>query len=518
MNKNYVKPDAPPAPQQNMGSPLLQSHSRLREAERLRQAKALDKSQTICVDLLKAHPDYVGALQTLGLVLADRRDYEGARLNLSRAAMLNPRDWKILTALAGVYLKLDAREMAMRTLEQARGFKPNDANILATLAEIYREEREYELAAAAYEQAQALDPSLRAMRIGLGSSLIHLGRFDEAAQAFISLFREDAQDLAALAALAQMPSGFAGIDVLKSLGEVRARPGQTHEEFEITRAFARSAALDGAKLHSEAWNELVTVNARIFAPLAETLHKEERSRAKHLELLNDFRPRAAIFETKRAQRQSLFILGPSRSGKTTMERLAAFLPGVRRGYENPIVENAIRHTFQGAGLITRSQLVELPSQLDEVFCQNYLAELDERAHGAQVFTNTHPARIIDAWRFALAVPGARFILIKRDAHDLALRIFMKRYRSGHPYSYDLKSIFRYIEWYHAMMDGLAGKFPELVRIIVYEKMIANPRHALATVADLCGLTVPDIALPAMGDDRGAALPYREAMEKVLSPG
>ena len=134
-------------PVPNPAGPLLQTHARLREAEKLRQAKALDKAQAICAELLRAYPDYVGALHTLGLVLADRRDYEAARLNLTRAVMLNPRDWKILTALAGVYLKLEASEMAMRTLEQAQSLKPEDLSIVATLAEIYREEREYELAA-----------------------------------------------------------------------------------------------------------------------------------------------------------------------------------------------------------------------------------------------------------------------------------------------------------------------------------------------------------------------------------
>ena len=499
-------------------SPMIHAHARLREAENHRQAKALDKAQAICSELLSAHPGYVGALHTLGLVLADRRDYEGARLNLSRAAMLNPRDWKILTALAGVYLRLDAREMAMRTLEQARQYKPGDASILTTLAEIYREEREYELAASAYEQAHALDPSLRIVQFGLGWSLIHLGRLEEAAQIFASLFRHDVNDLGALSALAQVPSDATGIDVLKCLGALRAKPGLPPAEFENARAFARAAALDRAGRHREAWNELVAVNERLFKPLADTARKDRQSHARHLDLLTGLKATDPRPGRDEGQCRSLFILGPSRSGKTTMERLAALLPGVRRGYENPIVENAIRRTFQGAGLITRSQLVDLPPQLDEAFRGNYLIELDERAQGAQVFTNTHPARIVDAWRVAQAVPGVRFILIRRDPRDLALRIYMRRYRSGHPYSYDLRSTFQYIEWYQAMMDRLAEKFPGLVRVIAYEDMIEDPRRALATVAELCDLTLSDIDLPRLGDDRGAAVPYRDAMDKALSVG
>jgi len=497
-------------------SPLLQAHARLREAEKLRQAKALDEAQAICAQLLKAYPDYVGALQTLGLIHADRREHEAARQHLSRAAMLSPRDWKIQTALAGTYLKLGASEMAMRTLEHAQKLRPGDASVVATLAEIYREEREYELACSAYQQACALDPSLKAMRTGLGWSLSHLGRLDEAAQVFLSLARDNPQDLAALVAISQMPAGLVDLNVLERLDELRSSRRKGGEESEVTIGFARAAVLDRAGRHPEAWNALEEANRQVSRALADNASKEEESRSRHLDHLKRLNDQVTKAFAPKSTCQSLFILGPSRSGKTTLERLVALLPGVRRGYENPIVENAIRHTFQTAGLVTRLQLVELPGQLDELFRDTYLAELIERAADAQVFTNTHPARIVDAWRLAMAVPQARFVFVKRDIHDLALRIFMKHYRSGHPYAYDLAAIYRYIAWYHAMMDETARRYPEIVWIISYEDMIADPRRVLATVADLCALTRAEGAIPSLGDDRGAAEPYRTAMKKSFN--
>jgi tetratricopeptide (TPR) repeat protein len=495
--------------------PLLRINAKLRKAETLRQAKALDESQAICADLLKAYPDYVGALQTLGLVQADRREYEAARLNLSRASMLNPRDYKILTALAGVYLKLKASEMAMRTLEQAMRLNPQDANILATLGEIYREEREYELAADAYEKAITLDPTFVFARLGLGWSLIHLGRLNEAAKIFTALVQDGKSGFAPVSGLCQIPQDLVQIDLLKAVEDARSAPSQSHGDFEATFAFAKATALNRLKRHPEAWSEISAINARMFAALGEAIKKEEQSRAKLIDLLNllNSNPRVSREESPCL---SLFVLGPSRSGKTTMEHLAAHLPGLRRGYENPIVENATRRTFQGAGLITRRKLVELPPQLDPFFRQNYLEELKERAGQAGIFTNTHPGRIGDAWRLAAAVPGVRFIFIKRDRFDLALRIYIKNYQSGNAYAYDLAAIFRYIDWYHAMMDGIAKRFPELTRIISYEDMIANPRGALATVAQVCGVAVPDGPLPELGDDRGAAAPYRKVMEDALA--
>jgi hypothetical protein len=209
---------------------------------------------------------------------------------------------------------------------------------------------------------------------------------------------------------------------------------------------------------------------------------------------------------------SLFILRASRSGKTTMESLVATLDGVKRGYENPSVENAIRRTFQTSGLLTSNFLENLPPQLDSLCREFYLEELARRAGAARVFTNTHPVRIHDAARMLAAFPNVRLILMKRDLDGNVLRIFLRKYRGGNAYAYDLNTARENVLWYHQMIELLAEKFPNFVRIVRYEDMIADPAAALRIAADLCcGLAVPDGPVPVIGDDRGCAEPYRRLM-------
>jgi tetratricopeptide (TPR) repeat protein len=117
-------------------NPLQDSFIQLDRAEQLRLEGKLDRAQKICETLLRAHPDYMAALHTLGLIYADKKNYERSLDYLVRAVMLNPRSWSTLTALSGVYLELDANEMAAQALEQARDIKPQDANVLVTLGEI----------------------------------------------------------------------------------------------------------------------------------------------------------------------------------------------------------------------------------------------------------------------------------------------------------------------------------------------------------------------------------------------
>jgi hypothetical protein len=105
--------------------------------------------------------------------------------------------------------------------------------------------------------------------------------------------------------------------------------------------------------------------------------------------------------------------------------------------------------------------------------------------------------------------------LKRNLEDNILRIYQRLYRRGNVYSYDVKAARDYIVWYHQMIDLLAKKLPDIVRVIDYEDMVANPAAAVRVAADLCGLPRADGPLPKVGDDRGCAEPYRDFIRAEL---
>ena len=192
-----------------------------------------------------------------------------------------------------------------------------------------------------------------------------------------------------------------------------------------------------------------------------------------------------------------------------MEQLIATIGSVKRGCENPIVENAVRCTFQTAALLTSNHIEDLPAQLHGPCREIYLEELARRAGSASVFTNTHPARIHDVDRMVAVLPNLRFIFVKRKVEDTLLRTYMRHYTRGNAYSYNLDAAREHVVWYHNMMDVLAEKLPNIVRIVHYEDMVADPAAALRIAAELCGITPSEAALSPIGDDRGCAEPYRE---------
>jgi tetratricopeptide (TPR) repeat protein len=491
---------------------LRESFIRLQQAEQLRQRGKFDDAQAICESLLQRHPDYAGALHTLGLIAGDREDYQQALNYLVRAAMLDPRNWMTLTALSGVYLRLGAVEMAKQTIGQARLIEPKQASVLLLWGDIFREDREYEFARDAYRQALAVDPSLVAASIGLGWSLADLGEYRQAAELFEGLIRHGIPSVEPLRALASLPAAAVRIDLLPALNKVQRQQDESPAQFERAIAFIRATGLHRAGRHAEAWEQAVQANRGVFVAMRADLGPLDERRRASIATLQEYRQGSQFSGGGNDGKPvSLFILGPSRAGKTTMEKLVSRLAGVKRGNENPIVENVVRRTFHVSALPPDGALSSLPAPAYPLCRTLYREELARRLAGATVFTNTNSGCLFEAAHIASVFENVRFIFMKRDMKDNLFQIIMREYQGGNPYGYDLKAAREHILWHHQMVDLIAEKFTNIIRVIHYEDMIANPAACLRTAADLCGLSMPDGPLPTIAGDPDCSAPYRQFM-------
>jgi tetratricopeptide (TPR) repeat protein len=513
--KSAPWPPATPAAPHSSTNVLQDSYNRLGEADQLREQGKFDRAQKICESLIREHRDYMAAHHTLGLIHAGKENYDRAFDHLSRAAMLNPRSWKTLTALAAVCLQLRATDMAVLALEQARAIKPRDSNILVTLGQVYQEEREYERAKEAFLEAFALEDTLLPALMGLGNVCMHLGQNAEAVEVYEGLIKRGMSAVPVLLALSDLPLALVNVDLLAELDKLS--PSQTDSpELAEAATLVRSWAFDKAGRHAEAWQLLASVNRAIFLARQKDFRDLSERQRNTLAWLQENPIKAVGDNRDSGQPISLFILGPSRAGKTTMEQLVATLDGVKRGYENPSLEKAIRRTFQSASLPPGDHIELVPFQLFPQCRDNYAEEITQRTGSARVLTSTSPGRIFDAHALASVFPNVRFICLKRNLEDNILRVYQRLYRSGNVYSYDVKATRDSIVWYHQMIDLLAKKLPDIVRVIAYEDVVANPAAAVRVAADLCGLPWAGGPVPKVADDRGCAEPYHDFIRAELS--
>ena len=492
------------------------SFHRVQQAEALRQHGRFDQAQAICESLLRSNPDYVAALHTLGLVLADQERHRDALSYLVRAVMLNPGSWTALTALAGVYLRLGATEMAAQTIEQATALEPGEASVLLMRGDVRREQCEYEIARDTYRRAAAIDRGMVEAEIGMGWCCAEIGDFPEAAEVFEGVARRHPRLIEPLRALAALPAAEVRIDLLAQLDKVARDRSEDDAEFQISTAFIRSAALERAGRHAEAWKCAADVNRIMRRAMENSLRQLAARRRTSLATLREQKETFERSETGNgANPISLFILGPSRSGKSTMERLVGGLAGVKRGYENPIVDDAVCRTFQQSALPADTSLSHLPPPAYPLCRGIYLRELIRRTGSAKIFTNTNSGCIFEAASIATVFERTRFILMKRKLDDNLLRTYMRKYGEANAYAYDLKAAREHILWYHEMIDLMAAKFPNIVRVVHYEDMIADPDLTLRMAADLCDISIHDRRSAIIAGDPGCAAPYREFISAEL---
>ncbi|MEO1749701.1 MAG: sulfotransferase, partial [Pseudomonadota bacterium] len=170
---------------------------------------------------------------------------------------------------------------------------------------------------------------------------------------------------------------------------------------------------------------------------------------------------------------------------------------------------------QTAGLLKVGRLSGLPSQLFGSFAEQFYQKLAQEGEDQKYKTNTNPGLIGSAAQLALALPNARFVFVTRDRDDLALRIFMKKYKAGNEYSYDIGTVFEHIDWVDAMIALLTQKLGKRALHIRYEDMVADPQQISEQVLDLCGLDKTDFSAAAVGSDVGASVPYKAMLKSAL---
>ena len=483
------------------------------QAEQLRIAGKLSQAKKIILPILKEHSDYYGALHTLGLIEADQGHLDAALLALTKAHAIYPESSITLVGLATVHLQMGNRDVAQRFIEEAEALGGADAAAYNTLAEILREERDYEGALVAFDKALKLAPHWREALLGKAIVLTQLSRNDESFVILKQLLTQDNKDFAVIAALSTLPGAVRKIDLKRYFFEHKEPPASSYKEH-IKYSFSRSAIHHQCEEYQESWAFLEAANSVVAKRQKNNIEKNHKWECESIKALKSYKPRLLLADRDDIP-ISLFILGPSRSGKTTVESIIGKSNNVKVGYESAIAVNAVRTAFRNHGFISSVQYMHLPEQIESTCREKYISELQDRSRDKRVFTNTSPARIHDAIRLMEILPNIRFVFVKRSIADNALRIFQTNYSSANFYGYDLESIFNHINWYNSMIDCLTEMLPDHCMVVNYESAINDPFQIAKDVGEFIKIDIVDGEYQASNGDVGVAEPYLKFLSNYI---
>ena len=162
--------------------------------------------------------------------------------------------------------------------------------------------------------------------MGLGNVCMHLGQNAEAVEVYEGLIKRGMSALPVLLGLSSLPLALVNVDLLAELDKLSTNQTDSPELAEAA-TFVRYSAFDKAGRHAEAWQLLASVNRAIFLARQKDFRDLSERQRNTLTWLQENPIKAVGDNRDSGQPISLFILGPSRTGKTTMEQLVATLDG-----------------------------------------------------------------------------------------------------------------------------------------------------------------------------------------------
>lgn len=169
-----------------------------RQFERALQHFSADRGQEaarLCVSLLQSDPDYLPALQMLGVLHLQNGEPEQGIELFSRAGALAPDSasihFNLGTAQSGQGLYADA----IANLERAAALEPQNADIYINLGIAQRRNESAAAAEASFRHALSLQPASLDLHNNLGNALLDQHRYTEAINCFQSVLEQDPRHL-----------------------------------------------------------------------------------------------------------------------------------------------------------------------------------------------------------------------------------------------------------------------------------------------------------------------------------
>ena len=132
----------------------------------------------------------------LGSLLVNQADFDGAVAAYTRRIEVNPNNGEAHRQLGEIYFLQGQDEEALAEFLTATWLDPRDARAYAAAGQVHVRMLDYADASVALERALSLDPGLREARYALGTSLMRLGRTEDARRE-LEIFQRDQSEVEA---------------------------------------------------------------------------------------------------------------------------------------------------------------------------------------------------------------------------------------------------------------------------------------------------------------------------------
>ena len=488
-----------------------------------RMAEALAEADR----LLTQHPDCAMAHSIRGSALAALGRGDDARRAWKKAVLLAP---DLVQALAGLGMQLamDGKPAAaMRWLDRALALQPQSAEVQRTRGNELTKLRDYpgahaafadvvrltqrkaalplmmlaqaaghldlnDEAEATFAEAVALEPGNPAIRSAYGLFLQRLGRFDEA----------EPQLLAAMEAAPKMGEPYRlyvsakkmqpGDPLLARMEGHFADPAASEAD-RRSFGFAIAKTLEDVKDHGRVFDFLDPANALMRRAYPYDIAERERQVDLFMAAMEGMDWQGTVIDGT-SDAAPIFVTGMPRSGTTLVEQIIASHSRVSGGGElaDTSVSPMRLMPFAGGRLRPASAI---PAGDFAQLGQDYAAMMRTKFPETPQITDKSIQTYMSLGLMKLALPKARFIVVRRDPRDTLLSIYKNVFPEGtHLYGYDQVDLARYYRTFVRMIDFWRERVPGWFHEVQYEALVDDPEPQSRALIAACGLDWEDACL------------------------
>ena len=305
-----------------------------------------------------------------------------------------------------------------------------------------------------------------------------LGNFQLCADYFSKALIENPNNFNAAANLAKQPAAFiseTGLSLLTKFLEKKDKAKAPEERWLFLEANVKHAIGSFEK----ATQTYLKANSIKFNECKASLQEDYIVRSKILTDLSALQ--LNLPSQVEGEMKKVFLLGPSRSGKTTLEY---FLAKHLNGYRcfEPIKNASLnsKNFFEKES----SKNAERNAITKKLFYIDERVDLDD--YHFICSTNPHSLKWLS--QIVAFVPNSYFIIIERDKEKIATDIFRNEFIHGNAYAYKTEEIYEYLEWYYQCCKVLEEKLSRVTTRVVIDELPTQPMKVINKINakfDLC---------------------------------
>jgi tetratricopeptide (TPR) repeat protein len=414
----------------------------------------LDDAEILLENILRMRPDYADARFEYAYVLAQRRRYEPALLEIRQLLHQSAGNPTYRKLHAFISDGLGRGEEALQIYAQLSRETPHDTELSVLMAQILKTRGSTEEAVRLFQAALATPEFFALANLSLSNTRSY--RFND--QELARMRQAEAAPNASLTDRYQL---------CFAVGKALEERAEYAESFEY---YARGNALKRSEIKLDPETLIQTMRRQALVCTREFL---------------DARRGAGCLRA-----DPIFIVGMPRAGSTLIEQILASHSQVDGTFELPDIPRLV-HQFRDRDpdapprypAILADLTPEELRELGEIYIH------DTRVHrkGAPYFIDKMPNNFRDIGFIHLILPNARIIDARREAMPCCFGNFKQLFLQGMEFKYGLEDLGRYYTQYVALMEHWDRVLPGKILRVQYEDVVNDLEGSVRRLLDFLGL-------------------------------